>query len=101
MKFPHVTRRAFLGSLALGSAALALAACALGAAEVVHTARRILDDTIMPSAGGSSYFESSPLQRMQRDLEVLKGHAMFDWDRVAQLAGRVALDLPLAKTDLI
>jgi 3-hydroxy-9,10-secoandrosta-1,3,5(10)-triene-9,17-dione monooxygenase len=73
----------------------------LGAAEVVHTARRILDDTIMPSAGGSSYFESSPLQRMQRDLEVLKGHAMFDWDRVAQLAGRVELDLPLAKTDLI
>ena len=61
----------------------------LDAARVVHDCRRLLDDIIMPSAGGSSYFKTSPLQRMQRDVEVLKGHAMFDWDRVA-VAGRPA-----------
>ena len=73
----------------------------LDAARVVHDCRRLLDDVIMPSAGGSSYFNSSPLQRMQRDIAVLKGHAMFDWDRIALLAGRVELGLPLAPTDLI
>jgi len=73
----------------------------LDAARVVHDCRRLLDDMIMPSAGGSSYFNSSPLQRMQRDIAVLKGHAMFDWDRVALLAGRVELGMPPAPTDLI
>ncbi|HEX5587291.1 MAG TPA: hypothetical protein VFZ17_08290 [Acidimicrobiia bacterium] len=73
----------------------------LDAARVVHDCRRLLDDVVMPSAGGSSYFDAAALQRIQRDLEVLKGHAMFDWDRVALLAGRVELGMPVAPTDLI
>jgi GTP cyclohydrolase II len=55
---------------------------------------------ITASSGGSCYFESSPLQRMQRDAEVLKSHASLDWDRGSQIAGKVALGLPLAPTDL-
>jgi 3-hydroxy-9,10-secoandrosta-1,3,5(10)-triene-9,17-dione monooxygenase len=70
-------------------------------AQVVHQARHIINDIIMPNAGGSSYFESAPLQRMQRDLEVLKGHALFDWDRVAQMAGRYELGIDPAPTDLL
>jgi 3-hydroxy-9,10-secoandrosta-1,3,5(10)-triene-9,17-dione monooxygenase len=73
----------------------------LNAARVVHDCRRLLDDIIMPSAGGSSYFNSAPLQRMQRDIEVVKGHAMFDWDRVALLAGQVELGMALSPTELI
>jgi alkylation response protein AidB-like acyl-CoA dehydrogenase len=73
----------------------------LDAARVVHDCRALLDDTIMPSTGGSSYFNSVSLQRRQRDLAVLKGHAMFDWDRVALLAGRMELGMPPAPTDLI
>jgi alkylation response protein AidB-like acyl-CoA dehydrogenase len=73
----------------------------LDAARIVQDCRRLLDDVIMPSAGGSSYFNTSALQRRQRDLEVLKGHAMFDWDRVALLAGRLELGIPPAPTDLI
>jgi 3-hydroxy-9,10-secoandrosta-1,3,5(10)-triene-9,17-dione monooxygenase len=73
----------------------------LDATRIVQDCRRLLDDVIMPNAGGSSYFESSPLQRMQRDIAVLKGHAMFDWDRIALLAGRVELGMPLSPTDLI
>jgi 3-hydroxy-9,10-secoandrosta-1,3,5(10)-triene-9,17-dione monooxygenase len=73
----------------------------LAANQVVHQCRRLIDDIVMPNAGGSSYFDASPLQRMQRDVEVLKGHAMFDWDRIALLAGRTALGLPLAPTDLV
>jgi alkylation response protein AidB-like acyl-CoA dehydrogenase len=70
--------------------------CAL----VVQTCREVVT-TIMNGAGGSSYFLSAPLQRIQRDIETLKSHAMFDWDRVAQLQGRATLGLAPAPTDLV
>jgi alkylation response protein AidB-like acyl-CoA dehydrogenase len=70
--------------------------CAL----VVQICREVVN-TIMNAAGGSSYFVSMPLQRIQRDLEVLKSHAMFDWDRVAQLQGRATLGISPAPTDLV
>ncbi|MCU1454068.1 MAG: ribA [Acidimicrobiales bacterium] len=72
------------------------ASCAL----VVHTCRELVS-TLMASAGGSSYFLTAPLQRIQRDVEVLKSHAMFDWDRVAQLQGRVQLGMSPEATDLV
>jgi alkylation response protein AidB-like acyl-CoA dehydrogenase len=69
-------------------------------ALVVQTCRDVVA-TIMNAAGGSSYFLSEPLQRIQRDTETLKSHAMFDWDRVAQLQGKALLGIPPARTDLI
>jgi len=51
--------------------------------------------------GASVYFSSSPLQRLQRDVEVLKGHVIFDWDRTAELAGRFALGFGLRPTDMV
>jgi hypothetical protein len=41
------------------------------------------------------------LQRLQRDVEVLKGHVIFDWDRTAELAGRIELGLEVRPTDLV
>ena len=72
-----------------------LGSCAL----VVQTCRDLINH-LMNSAGGSSYFLSVPLQRIQRDVEVLKSHAFFDWDRVSQLRGKITLDLGPAPTDL-
>ena len=72
----------------------------LAAAATVRSARSIVG-TIAEGAGASVYFAQSPFQRFQRDLEVLKGHVIFDWDRTAQLAGRVALGLPLQPTDMV
>lgn len=72
----------------------------LAAAATVRSARSIVG-TIAEGAGASVYFAESPFQRFQRDLEVLKGHVIFDWDRTAQLAGRVALGLPLQPTDMV
>ena len=40
-------------------------------------------------------------QRLQRDVETLKGHVMFDWDRTAELAGRYALGFGLRPTDMV
>jgi alkylation response protein AidB-like acyl-CoA dehydrogenase len=61
-------------------------------ALVVQTCRDVVND-VMNAAGGSSYFLTAPLQRIQRDIETAKSHAMFDWDRVAELQGRTMLDL--------
>ena len=71
----------------------------LVAAKVAKLGSEILRN-ITSSSGGSCYFESSPLQRMQRDVEVLKSHASLDWDRASQMSGKLALGLPLAPTDL-
>ncbi len=76
------------------------AAIRLAAAATVRGARSIIN-TIAEGAGASVYFNSSPFQRIQRDVEVLKGHVIFDWDRTTELAGRVALGLPLEPTDMV
>ncbi|MFT5201157.1 MAG: 3-hydroxy-9,10-secoandrosta-1,3,5(10)-triene-9,17-dione monooxygenase [Candidatus Aldehydirespiratoraceae bacterium] len=72
----------------------------LAAATTVRGARSIIN-SIAEGAGASVYFDSSPFQRLQRDVEVLKGHVIFDWDRTTELAGRVALGFPLKPTDMV
>ncbi len=78
---------------------LARVECRLAAAAAVRSSRRILGE-IGEGAGASVYASSHPHQRLQRDVETLKGHAIFDWDRTTELAGRVALGRPLRPTDL-
>ncbi|MCB9389315.1 MAG: hypothetical protein H6512_06990 [Acidimicrobiia bacterium] len=72
----------------------------LTAANAVRSSRVIVGD-LLAAAGASIYNINSPMQRYQRDVEVLKGHAVFDWDRTTELAGRVMLDLELGLTDMV
>ena len=72
----------------------------LTAAATVRAARGVIT-TVCDGSGASIYMSAAPLQRLQRDIEVLKGHVVFDWDRTAELAGRVALGLPLRPTDMV
>ncbi len=71
----------------------------LAAAAAVRSSRLIIG-AIGEGAGASVYASSHPLQRLQRDVETLKGHVVFDWDRATELAGRVMLGRPLLPTDL-
>ena len=71
----------------------------LAAAATVRASRSVIA-TVAEGAGATPYRSGHPLQRFQRDVEVLKGHAVFDWDRAAELAGRVALGQPLRPTDM-
>ncbi|MFN0089132.1 MAG: acyl-CoA dehydrogenase family protein [Acidimicrobiales bacterium] len=57
--------------------------------------------TSLDGAGASAYLTSSPLQRIQRDLETLKGHVVYDWDRAATLAGRLELGGEATPVDLL
>ena len=72
----------------------------LTAAATCRAARGVIS-TVCEGSGASVYLAGSPLQRLQRDVEVLKGHVIFDWDRTAELAGRYALGFPLRPTDLV
>jgi hypothetical protein len=45
------------------------------------------------------YATCHPIQRLQRDVETLKGHVIFDWDRTTELAGRVMLGGSLGPAD--
>lgn len=72
----------------------------LAAAATVRAARQVVS-TVCDGAGASVYFASHPLQRLQRDIETLKGHVIFDWDRTAELAGRYQLGLGLRPTDMV
>lgn len=72
----------------------------LAAAEVVRTSREVVN-TICEGAGASVYASDHPLQRIQRDLETLKGHVIFDWDRTAELAGRLALGFDPRPADMV
>ena len=72
----------------------------LAAAHVVRLSRQAVT-TASEGSGASVYFTSHPLQRIQRDLETLKGHIVYDWDRVAQLAGKLELGADPLPTDLL
>lgn len=76
------------------------AASRLSAAHTVKLAREAIN-VVAEGAGASAYAESSPLQRLQRDVETLKGHVVFDWDRTAELTGRIAVGQPPRPGDLL
>ena len=72
----------------------------VASAATVRASRRVIAD-VCDGAGASVYRSSHPIQRFQRDVETLKGHVLFDWDRTAELAGRFALGFDLRPTDLV
>jgi len=72
----------------------------LAATTVVDLSRRAIDDLAV-GAGASVYFEDHPLQRYQRDVNTLKGHAIFDWDRTMDTVGKVQLGLDPGPTAML
>ena len=72
----------------------------LAAAQVVKLANSAID-ILAQSAGAGATFLSEPLQRQLRDVQVMRGHVMFDWDRTAVLAGKVELGFPTTPADLL
>lgn len=90
---------ALLGGIATSADPMAdRMAVRLAAADAVRRSVAVIS-AVCAGAGASVYKADAPLQRLQRDVEVLKGHVIFDWDRTTELAGRVALGLPLRPAD--
>jgi 3-hydroxy-9,10-secoandrosta-1,3,5(10)-triene-9,17-dione monooxygenase len=56
------------------------------AAHVVHEARAVIAD-LLEVSGASAQFLDHPLQRAKRDVDVISGHVVFDYDVSREIAG--------------
>jgi alkylation response protein AidB-like acyl-CoA dehydrogenase len=72
----------------------------LAAAHIVTESRAVITD-LLAAGGASIHFLSSPLQRFKRDVDVLAGHVVFDYDTSRELAGALALGMKIPRTSMI
>lgn len=72
----------------------------LAAAHAVRLAASAVA-IVIDGAGASVHLAGSPMDRIQRDINTLKGHVVFDWDRAAQLAGKLELGAAPGPTDML
>lgn len=72
----------------------------LAGAQIVRLANQAID-LLHAAAGASASMLTSPLQRHLRDVQVIRGHVMYDWDRTCVLAGKVELGFPTGPADLL
>lgn len=77
-----------------------LAHIRLASADIVRLAN-VAINTMSAAAGASSGFLTSPLQRQLRDVQMIRGHVIFDWDRAAQIGGKIALGIEPTPADLL
>jgi alkylation response protein AidB-like acyl-CoA dehydrogenase len=78
----------------------ALAEIRLACAHVVRLANTAVN-TLGAAAGASAGYTSAPLQRQLRDLQMIRGHVVYDWDRAAQIAGKLALGVQPSPADML
>ncbi len=62
------------------------AAARAAAAHIVHESRSVISE-LLESSGASAQFLSNPMQRAKRDVDVICGHVVFDYDTSRELAG--------------
>jgi 3-hydroxy-9,10-secoandrosta-1,3,5(10)-triene-9,17-dione monooxygenase len=72
----------------------------LAAAHIVAESRAVIAD-LLGAGGASIHFLSSPMQRFKRDVDVLAGHVVFDYDTSRELAGALALGHQIPRTSMI
>jgi alkylation response protein AidB-like acyl-CoA dehydrogenase len=72
----------------------------LAAAHIVHESRALIG-RLLGASGASAHFLDNPLQRMKRDVDVLAGHVVFDYDTGRELAGALILGMDVPRTAMV
>jgi len=72
----------------------------LAAAHIVAESRAVIG-SLFEASGASVHFLDSPLQRFKRDVDVLAGHVVFDYDTSRELAGALTLGLKIPRTAMV
>ena len=72
----------------------------LAAAHIVAESRAVIG-SLFEASGASVHFLDSPLQRFKRDVDVLAGHVVFDYDTSRELAGALALGMKIPRTAMV
>jgi 3-hydroxy-9,10-secoandrosta-1,3,5(10)-triene-9,17-dione monooxygenase len=72
----------------------------LAAAHIVRESRAVIGE-LMEASGASAHFLSSPLQRAKRDVDVISGHVVFDYDVSRELAGALAIGMKISPIAMV
>jgi alkylation response protein AidB-like acyl-CoA dehydrogenase len=72
----------------------------VAAAHIVHESRSVIAD-LLESSGASVQFLTSPLQRAKRDVDVISGHVVFDYDVSRELAGALEVGVPISPIAMV
>lgn len=72
----------------------------LTAAHIVRESRTVIG-ALLEASGASAHFLSSPLQRAKRDVDVISGHVVFDYDVSRELAGALAIGLKISPIAMV
>jgi alkylation response protein AidB-like acyl-CoA dehydrogenase len=72
----------------------------LAAAHIVHESRAVIA-FLLEASGASVHFTDNPLQRFKRDVDVLAGHVVFDYDTSRELAGALTLGMKVSRTAMV
>lgn len=72
----------------------------LAAAHIVRESRAVIT-RLLAASGASAHFLDNPLQRIKRDVDVLAGHVVFDYDTSRELAGALILGMDVPRTSMV
>ncbi len=72
----------------------------LAAAHIVSESRAVIT-RLLAASGASAHFLDNPLQRIKRDVDVLAGHVVFDYDTSRELAGALILGMDIPRTSMV
>jgi alkylation response protein AidB-like acyl-CoA dehydrogenase len=72
----------------------------MAAAHIVHESRAVITD-LLEASGASAHFADNPLQRIKRDVDVISGHVVFDYDTSRELAGALTLGMKVPRTAMV
>ncbi|MDP7701293.1 acyl-CoA dehydrogenase family protein [Mycobacterium sp. TY815] len=72
----------------------------LAAAHIVKESRGVIAD-LLEASGASAHFLDNPLQRAKRDVDVISGHVIFDYDTSRELSGALAIGLKISPIAMV
>lgn len=70
------------------------------AAHIVHESRAVIAD-LLEASGASTQFLANPLQRAKRDVDVICGHVVYDYDVARELAGALEAGVKISPISMI
>ena len=72
----------------------------VAAAHIVHESRAVIAD-LLEVSGASAHFLNSPLQRAKRDVDIISGHVVFDYDVSRELAGALQIGIKVSPNAMV
>jgi alkylation response protein AidB-like acyl-CoA dehydrogenase len=72
----------------------------VAAAHIVQESRAVIGD-LLEASGASAHFLSNPMQRARRDVDIISGHVVFDYDVSRELAGALEIGAQVSPISMV